>query len=83
MVEALIGRMFGEVGGESGGRRLFHAVADARLGEDVFGFVGIVAEFLAQSFDDGADQTRVARVALVPDPLQQLVVGHHPTGIGR
>ena len=54
--------------------RLGHAVADARLGEDVSGFPGVVAQLLAQVLDEGAHRLRVALVAQTPDLSQQLVV---------
>ena len=60
-----------------------HAVADARLGEDVGGVAGVFAQLAAELADDGAHGPQIAAALLSPDPCQQLLVGQHTPGAGR
>ena len=62
---------------------LGHPVADARLGEDVGGVVRVVAQLAAEAAYDGAHGPHVAVAFRPPDPLQQMLVGHHAPGVRR
>ena len=60
-----------------------HPVADGGLGEDVDGVVRVVAQLEAQSPDDVSHRRGVLALVRSPDPLQQMLVGQRPPGVGR
>ena len=60
-----------------------HPVADAGFGEEVPRAFGVIAQLAPQPLHVGADTPPAAGVLQVPDPLQQIVEGHHPPGVDR
>ena len=59
-----------------------HPVSHPRLGEDVGGVAGVVAQLAAEPLHYFADQPGFAGPLRLPDPLQQLVVGPTPARRG-
>ena len=60
-----------------------HAVADPRLGHDVGGAGGNVAQLAAEFLHEGAHEAGVTAVLWSPDPSQQVLVRQDPSGIDR
>ena len=57
-----------------------HAIADAGLGERVGRIPGVIPLVAVQLLDEGMQELQVARVVRPPHPLQQALVGQHPSG---
>ena len=60
-----------------------HAEADAGLGEDEAGVLGVLAQLAAKLAHDRAHGAHVAGALPAPAPLQQVLVGQHPPGVDR
>ena len=56
-------------------------IADAALGEDIFGVGWVFFQLLAQIIDVKPHVMRLVAIFVSPDLGKKLIVGHHPTGI--
>ena len=60
-----------------------HEIAHATPGVDVAGIAGVVAQLAAQAPHQGTQRSDLLAIVRTPHPAKQLLVGHHPSGIGR
>ena len=61
----------------------WHLVADARLVEDVRGVISDVPQLAPEPADDGGHGPHFGVAFHVPDPLEQVLVGQHSSGVRR
>lgn len=60
-----------------------HPVADARLGEGALGVLRVLSQLVAKSHQVGAERRQAAGLLRSPDPMQQMVAGHHLSAAER